>query len=132
MPSQVKQRLALPQKLHQLATHAIALVALCAAAILGASACTRWILPPSPPPDPNVHRLSPTTAQLTLAGGDTLIKVHAVPTGNIAVKEAHAVNGCGKDASFMRRFLAILTDRTFAAPMPIMTYIIEHPEGVFV
>lgn len=52
------------------------------------------------------------------------IKIHAIPTGTVAVKKAHRNPSLGLPA--------ILLDPRWTAPMPIYTWVIEHPEGVLV
>lgn len=56
------------------------------------------------------------------------ISIHAVHTGWVRVKAAH------RDLSgpVATRVLSILTDPTWTPWMPVTSYVIEHPEGVFV
>ncbi len=60
------------------------------------------------------------------------VTVHALHAGTVTVKRCHA-NCCLPERSpTPLRLLAILADRRFADPMPIWSYAIEHPEGLFV
>ncbi len=70
------------------------------------------------------------TVSFTTAGSE--VRVHALRTGTVTIKKCHH-SGCLPERSpFAARFAAILLDRRFAAPMPVWTYAIEHPGGVFV
>jgi glyoxylase-like metal-dependent hydrolase (beta-lactamase superfamily II) len=60
------------------------------------------------------------------------VTVHAIQTGTVTVKRSHACGCLPERTPSPVRFLAILADRRFAAPMPVWTYAIEHPEGLFV
>lgn len=56
------------------------------------------------------------------------MKIHAIQTGTVAVKTRQREGvGTGK-----RRFLNMLLDREWAAPLPIYAWVIEHPEGAIV
>ncbi len=71
-----------------------------------------------------------TAASFTIGG--RYVTVHALHSGSVTIKRCHA-RGCLPERSpSMLRFLAILADRRFAAPMPIWSYAIDHPDGVFV
>ena len=60
------------------------------------------------------------------------VTVHALHAGSVTVKRCHA-NCCLPERSpAPLRLLSILADRRFADPMPIWSYAIEHPEGLFV
>jgi hypothetical protein len=52
--------------------------------------------------------------------------------GTVTVKRSHAVCCVPERTPAPLRLLAILADRKFAEPMPIWSYAIEHPEGLFV
>lgn len=60
------------------------------------------------------------------------VTVHALPTGTITIKHCHHDLCVDEGESYERRFFSLLRDREFAEPMPIWTYVIEHPQGVFV
>lgn len=60
------------------------------------------------------------------------IRIHALRCGSVTVKRCHATCCLPERTPTLLRFLAILGDRRFAAPMPIWSYAIEHPEGLFV
>jgi glyoxylase-like metal-dependent hydrolase (beta-lactamase superfamily II) len=71
-----------------------------------------------------------TSTTFPVAGRSTV--VHAIPTGTVTIKECHH-HGCLPERTpAPLRFLAILADRRFHDPMPIWTYAIEHPDGLFV
>lgn len=56
------------------------------------------------------------------------MQIHAIQTGTVMIKAAQRV-GRGTGA---RRQLNILTDPEWTVPLPIYTWVIEHPEGVLV
>ena len=60
------------------------------------------------------------------------VRVHALLCGTVTVKRSHAECHLPERTPALVRFLAILADRRFAEPMPIWSYAIEHPEGLFV
>jgi glyoxylase-like metal-dependent hydrolase (beta-lactamase superfamily II) len=98
---------------------------------LACSGCAGLLLTrPAPDPDPDAPRADPASASLRLPDGREVV-VHALPTGNVAVKGCHQVNCLDDDAGYMERFFQILQDDTFAEPMPIWAYLIEHPDGRF-
>jgi len=69
-------------------------------------------------------------ARFTVGGHDVV--VHAMLCGTVTVKRSHAVCCVPERTPAPLRLLAILADRKFAEPMPIWSYAIEHPEGLFV
>ena len=71
-------------------------------------------------------------ASATFTTGGRPIRVHALQTGTVTIKRCH--HGCclPERSPYLLRFLAILADRRFAAPMPIWTYVVEHPGGLVV
>lgn len=69
-------------------------------------------------------------ADFTVAGHG--VRVHALHCGTVTIKKCHAVCCLPERTPAPLRFLAILADRRFADPMPIWSYAIEHPEGLFV
>lgn len=60
------------------------------------------------------------------------ITVHALHAGSVTVKRSHATCCLPEGTPTPLRLLAIVADRRFADPMPIWSYAIEHPEGLFV
>ena len=70
------------------------------------------------------------TARFTVDGRH--VAVHAMLCGTVTVKRSHAVCCLPERTPATLRFLAILADRSFAQPMPIWCYAVEHPEGLFV
>lgn len=70
------------------------------------------------------------TASFTVDGRP--VRVHALHTGTVTIKRSHACGPLPERSPSALRFLAILADRRFAAPMPIWSYAVEHPDGVYV
>ncbi|WP_052351835.1 N-acyl homoserine lactonase family protein [Deinococcus pimensis] len=68
-------------------------------------------------------RVAPVTVQVS-----PNVRLHGVQSGWIAVKEAH-VRLRGPSAL---RLPAIVAGTRWAAPIPILSWIVEHPEGVVV
>lgn len=60
------------------------------------------------------------------------VRVRAMHCGTVTVKRCHATCCLPERTPSPLRFLAILADRRFAPPMPIWSYVIEHPDGLFV
>jgi N-acyl homoserine lactone hydrolase len=56
------------------------------------------------------------------------VRVHAVRTGTVAVKELQR-NGEGRAR---RNLLRVFADRRWTEPLPILCWVIEHPEGLIV
>ncbi len=57
------------------------------------------------------------------------VRVTAVQTGSIRIRPAHRAGRMDRPA--WRRRLAILRDRDWTESLPIHTYLVEHPEGLF-
>jgi N-acyl homoserine lactone hydrolase len=58
-----------------------------------------------------------------------MIRVIPIQTGTVHVKEAQR---CGRDGrSALQRKIDIFRDTGWTGPLPIFTYLIEHPEGRF-
>ncbi len=57
-----------------------------------------------------------------------MITVRALRTGSIRIRPSHRAGRM--DHPVWRRRLAMLTDREWTEPLPIHTYLIEHPEGL--
>jgi glyoxylase-like metal-dependent hydrolase (beta-lactamase superfamily II) len=53
------------------------------------------------------------------------IRIHPIQTGTVAIKELQR-NGQGRNR---RSFLRVFADRQWTEPLPILTWLIEHPEG---
>lgn len=70
------------------------------------------------------------TASFTVNGRP--VRVHALHTGTVTIKRSHARGPLPERTPSALRLLAILADRRFAAPMPIWSYAVEHPDGVYV
>ncbi|KMO78372.1 N-acyl homoserine lactonase [Mycolicibacterium chlorophenolicum] len=60
------------------------------------------------------------------------VRVRAVHCGTVTIKRCHATCCLPERTPSALRLLAILADRRFAPPMPIWSYVIEHPDGLFV
>lgn len=71
---------------------------------------------------------SPTASvpvTITTASG---VRVHGVQTGTLSIKAAHrALRGPAA-----LRFPSILLDRRWTEPLPMLVWVIEHPEGLIV
>jgi N-acyl homoserine lactone hydrolase len=74
---------------------------------------------------------SPIASASLTAGGERVV-VHALQTGTVTIKRCHHTCCLPERAPMAARFAAILADPRFAEPMPIWTYAIEHPDGLFV
>jgi glyoxylase-like metal-dependent hydrolase (beta-lactamase superfamily II) len=72
---------------------------------------------------PNLAQVPPLTVET--ANG---LRVHAIQTGFVAVKQAHR-QLVGAEAA---RLLSIAADTQWTNWMPIQTWVIEHPEGMIV
>ncbi len=58
-----------------------------------------------------------------------MIRIHAIRTGSVAIKESQRV---GKGIGQVGRQIHILTDKEWTEPLPIYVWVIEHSEGVIV
>jgi N-acyl homoserine lactone hydrolase len=56
------------------------------------------------------------------------IRIHALQTGTVAIKELQR-NGQGREESSLLRVFAA---RRWTEPLPILAWLIEHPEGLIV
>ena len=56
------------------------------------------------------------------------LKIHALTTGTVAIKQAHFAFG---GPEFLR-FPAILADPRWTRPFPVRVWVVEHPEGLLV
>ena len=70
------------------------------------------------------------SASFTIDGAE--VTVTAIRTGTITIKRCHHTCCLPTRAPMAARFAAILADRRWADPMPIWTFVIELPGGVFV
>lgn len=68
--------------------------------------------------------------QFTIGGSP--VSVTPIQTGTITIKRCHHTCCLPQRAPMAARFAAILADRRWAEPMPIWTFVIEHPDGIFV
>lgn len=76
------------------------------------------------------HEQPISRVDLTAAGEPVV--VHALQTGTVTIKRSHHTCCLPERSPMVARFAAILADPRFADPMPIWTYAIEHPDGLFV
>lgn len=74
-------------------------------------------------------RAQPSVGRFTLAGAPVV--VHALPTGLVAVRGRHHHTTAPDTTPFPLRLAAILLDGDQAPPMPLLTYLVLHPEGAF-
>jgi N-acyl homoserine lactone hydrolase len=58
-------------------------------------------------------------------------RITAIPTGTVTVKRCHHGGVLPESTPYWLRFAAILLDWDWAAPMPVWSYLVEHPEGVW-
>ena len=66
-----------------------------------------------------------TRAMFTIGGKP--VSVHALQTGTVTVKKAHACCVLPEFTPYPVRFASIVLDPRFAKTMPIWTYVIDHP-----
>ena len=74
-------------------------------------------------------RLAISTATFTSTG--QVMRVHTIPTGFIDIRNCHYENCLSDDSLYFVRFARILVGKERNRPIPINTYLIEHPEGNF-
>jgi len=77
-----------------------------------------------------VERPQPASLPVTLGGVPAV--VHAFPTGLITIKRCHFEGCLPEFTPGLLRFFTILADWSFAPPIPIWTYVVEHPDGLVV
>ena len=65
-----------------------------------------------------------------IAACHPMIKVTPIPTGKAWMKSAQKCGGEGR--SPIQRKLDIFRDKTWAGPLDIFAWLIEHPEGRFI
>ena len=58
-----------------------------------------------------------------------MIKVTAIQTGTVQIKAAQATGEPGRSA--LGRKIDIFRDLKWLPPLPILAFLIEHPEGLF-
>src|ERR1700722_423071 len=58
-----------------------------------------------------------------------MIKVTAIQTGTVQIKAAQATGKPGRSA--LGRKIDIFKDPKWLPPLPILAFLIEHPEGLF-
>eukprot|EP00931_Biecheleriopsis_adriatica_P123751 TRINITY_DN98820_c0_g1_i1.p1 TRINITY_DN98820_c0_g1~~TRINITY_DN98820_c0_g1_i1.p1 ORF type:complete len:113 (-),score=18.29 TRINITY_DN98820_c0_g1_i1:2-340(-) len=84
---------------------------------------------PLPPPDHGLRRPESYSAKLTVKGRP--LKLHALPTGTVTIKNKHMCCACHESTNYPSRFADILGDEGFAEPSPVYTFVVEHPDGCF-
>jgi glyoxylase-like metal-dependent hydrolase (beta-lactamase superfamily II) len=75
-------------------------------------------------------RVQPDEGRFTSQGA--AVVVHALPTGLVGIRGRHHHAALPDTTPFPLRMVSILLDRTHAAPMPILTYLVRHPDGDFI
>ena len=70
-----------------------------------------------------------TRAQVTFGGAHG--RITAIPTGTVTIKRCHHTGVLPESTSYFLRFAAILFDWDWATPMPVWSYLVEHPEGTW-
>ena len=70
------------------------------------------------------------SVEFTIKGAP--VRVTPIQTGTITIKRCHHTCCLPERAPMTARFAAILADRRWADPLPIWTFMIEHPEGIFI
>lgn len=103
----------------------VALGTLALAFPVGLVACIR----PVGPPTPVATRPGVVSVDRTLDG--VPLRIHAIPTGFVQIKGCHHEVCLPERWPYLTRFASILGDRSFVEPLPIWTYAVEHPEGLF-
>lgn len=68
------------------------------------------------------------TASDARSAGAGAVRVHAIQTGSVAVK-SRQLQGVGRRHARLAR---TLVDRNWTEPLPILAWLIEHPEGLIV
>lgn len=58
-------------------------------------------------------------------------RITAIPTGTVTVKRCHHGGVLPESTPYALRFAAILFDWAWASPMPVWSYLVEHPEGAW-
>ena len=74
--------------------------------------------------------IRPTSETVVKVNGSP-VRVLSIPTGTVSIKSCHAVGCLPESFPYLLRFLAIVTDGTVGVRLPIWSYAIVHPEGVF-
>src|SRR5215211_9123572 len=64
-------------------------------------------------------------SSISLANG---VRVHAIQTGTVSIKELQR-DGQGRGR---RNLLRVLADSRWTEPLPILAWLVEHPEGLIV
>lgn len=77
-------------------------------------------------PIESINQLKTQTTTVKCNGKE--LKIHAIQTGLVAVKQAHRTN---RTAHFLTP-IKISLDKNFTEFMPIWTWAIEHPEGTII
>ena len=75
------------------------------------------------------YRYPMTSAQITFGGIPG--RITAIPTGTVTIKRWHYIGVLPESTPYLLRFAAILFDWDWATPMPVWSYLIEHPEGTW-
>jgi glyoxylase-like metal-dependent hydrolase (beta-lactamase superfamily II) len=80
---------------------------------------------------PPLASLRYDVAQVDVRFGGAPGRITAIPTGTVTVKRCHHGGVLPESTPYGLRFATILLDWDWASPMPVWTYLVEHPEGVW-
>lgn len=101
----------------------------CFVTALASAPILRWAAIPRVIPSSTEPRASHVRTHIFADG--IPLAIHAIPTGRVAIKSCHQ-RACLPDATpSIVRMLPIVFGTQFERPMPIWTYVVEHPEGRF-
>jgi glyoxylase-like metal-dependent hydrolase (beta-lactamase superfamily II) len=95
--------------------------------VAGERATNWWLASPLNAPTRPIEAGSVAVKPVTITT-ESGLRVHGIQTGFVAIKSAHH-RLRGPEAL---RLLTIIQDATWTAPLPILTWVIEHPEGIIV
>jgi len=87
-----------------------------------------WLLTRAAPP---VASERYAVASVDVRFGGAPGRITAIPTGTVTIKRCHHTGVLPASTPYPLRFFAILLDGDWAAPMPVWSYVVEHPEGVW-
>ncbi len=79
---------------------------------------------------PPIRSAAPTETTLHVDGKP--VRIIALQTGSVTIKGAHYEGSLPDATPYPLRFIGILADPRLGARMPIWSYVLVHPEGVFV
>jgi N-acyl homoserine lactone hydrolase len=74
------------------------------------------------------HDFSDTVRDMSSISLQNGVRIHAIQTGTVSIKELQRDGGGRGRRSFPRLFM----DRRWTEPLPILAWLVEHPEGLIV